>query len=60
MSQIEVTTEVAIDAYDVTHCGLNRIEIMDFILAIDEELADLEFTIKLRDKLTKAIEEELK
>lgn len=60
MSKIEVTAEVAIDAYDVTHCGLTRDEIMNFILDVDEELADLEFTIELRDRLTKAIEEEQK
>lgn len=60
MSKIEVTAEVSIDAYDVTHCGLTHSEIMNFLIEVDEHVGDLQFTIELRDKLTRAIEEELK
>lgn len=61
MSKIEVTAEVSIDAYDVVE-GLNwnMNRLLDFVMEIDGEADNLEFTTELRDRLNKAIEEEQK
>lgn len=55
MNRIEVETSVSMDAYDVTHSGLTRDEIMHFILDIDEEMCDTSFTNELIEKLKEAL-----
>lgn len=61
MNSIDVNVEVTVTPYDiVSGSAWDHDYIMNFILGIDEELADLEFTIALRDKLNQFIEEEQK
>lgn len=61
MSDVDINASVTVSAYDIIE-GLNwnMSRLLDFVMAIDEEAADTEFTIELRDKLTKVIEEEQK
>lgn len=60
MSEIEVFVKATVTAYDIVEAfDWRHSEVMDFMLSMDEEVGDLQFTIELRDKLTKAIEEEL-
>jgi hypothetical protein len=61
MSDIEIIADVTVSPYSIVNgSDWNRDYIMNFILGIDEEFADLDFTIALRDKLNEIIEEEQK
>lgn len=47
----------ASDLADDLAYGLDREDLLDFVLAVEEQVADLEFTKELRDRLNEIIAE---
>jgi len=59
MEEVDIFVSATVSAYDVVEAfNWDSSRILKFILSMEEEVGDLEFTVELRDKLSKAIEEE--
>lgn len=57
---IDISSWIPLNVMSDVLCeALTRDQALQVILELDAQYADLDFTIKLRDKLTEAIEEEL-
>jgi hypothetical protein len=61
MDDITVRGSVALDVHDLIQTlldGLTREQLADFVLELDLRVADYEWTMNLRDRLTQAIAHE--
>lgn len=58
MTNIRIPLEVSLDDLAEQFTSIDRKHVMAFLVSIDEAMADCEFTEKLRDHLTVALENE--
>ncbi len=57
--RVSIAADVRLDdlACQLSHC--DRDQVLEMILAIDDQIADFDFTVELRDKLNEAIKKEV-
>lgn len=55
---VRLPLEVSLDDLAEQFASMNRALVQDFLLRVDEVMADCDFTERLRDRLTAALEDE--
>lgn len=58
MSGVRIPVEIALDDLLEQFPSMHRTLVQDFIMRVDETMADCDFTERLRDRLDKALEAE--